>query len=317
MVCGGGLNAGRQRGIALLVALVVVAIVASLASWVSLSQEVWMRQAENLRDQEQSSAVTAGALQFAALSLDREGQQTAEDDLTQPWAKPLPFFPVAGGSVTGRIVDAEARFNLNNLFHNGSPDPAQVGVFQRLLVAAGLTPQLSSAVVAWMTPSTAQGTQAIADSVYLGLPVPYRAASQPFVDTSELRLVEGFDQAAFRKLRPWITALPETAGVTPVNVNTAPAPVLAALFPAVSPDAMTAVVAARAVTPFTSTPQFMTQLPPGTAPPEVPYSLRSSYFRVVISTHFGRLQRLTEAMIYRPLGGRPATVLWSQRYWPA
>lgn len=316
MVLGGGLNRSRQRGVALLVALVVVAIVASLAAWVSLSQQVWMRQAENLRDQDQATAVAAGALQFAALSLDQEGQQTSEDDLGQPWAKPLPFFPVGGGSVTGHIEDAEARFNLNNLFHNGSPDPAQVGVFQRLLIAAGLSPQLSGPVVAWITPSTVAGTQALADSVYLGLSAPYRAASQPFSDSTELGLVAGFDHAAVLKLRPWITALPVVAGVTPINVNTASAPVLAALFPTGRADSISAVVAARVNNPFKSTTQFMALMPSGTAPPDVPYALRSSYFKAVVSTHFGRLQRLTEALIYRPLGGRPASVVWSQRYWP-
>lgn len=316
MVRGSGLNRSRQRGVALLVALVVVAIVASLASWISLSQQVWMRQAENLRDQDQATAVAAGALQFAALSLDQEGQQTSEDDLLQPWAKPLPFFPVAGGSVTGRIEDAEARFNLNNLFHNGSPDAAQVGVFQRLLITAGLSPQLSGPVVAWITPSAAAGAQDVADSVYLGLAVPYRAGSQPFADTSELGLVAGFDHAAVVKLRPWVTALPTVAGVTPINVNTAPAPVLAALFPTPGAASISAVVAARSANPFKSTAQFLALMPPGTPPPEVPYALRSSYFRAVVSTHFGRLERLTEALIYRPLAGRPAQVLWSQRYWP-
>lgn len=316
MVCRRPLNPLHERGVALVVALVVVAIAASLASWISLSQQVWMRQMENLRDLDQSLAVTEGALEFAALSLEQEGQQTGDDDLTQPWAKPLPFFPVAGGSVTAHIEDAEARFNLNNLFHNGSPDAAQIGVFQRLLIDAGLDPELATEVVDWITPGSVAQVEQQADSIYLGLTVPYRAASQPFASATELRLVNGFSRVAFQKLRPWVAALPAIAGPTPVNVNTAPAPVLAALFPTLTPAAMAVFAGTRVTTPLTNPGQLMARLPAGTAAPDVPYSVRSTYFEIIVSTRFGRLKRYTKALIYRPLG-KPARILWADRYWPA
>lgn len=311
-------NRAEERGVALIVALLVVAIVASLASWLSLSQQVWMRQTENLRDLGQSFAVTTGALEFATGLLEQEGRTVPDDDLTQSWAKPLPLFPVAGGTVTARIEDAQARFNLNNLFHNGMPDAAQVGVFQRLLISAGLNPDLAGQVVAWITPGTVTAVQQQADSLYLGLKVPYRAASAPFTDISELRLVNGFSRSVFRTLRPWITALPVPTGPTPVNVDTAPAPVLAALFPGVAPATITAVVNARATAPFSSTVVFMSRLPPGTPAPAVPFGVRSTYFQVIVSSRFGRLRRLTKALVFRPLGGSaPAQILWMDRYWPA
>ncbi|MHB1942419.1 MAG: type II secretion system minor pseudopilin GspK [Acidiferrobacteraceae bacterium] len=316
MVCRRPLNPLRERGVALIVALVVVAIAASLASWISLSQQVWMRQSENLRDLDQSLAVTDGALEFAALSLEQEGQRTSDDDLTQPWAKPLPFFPVAGGSVTARIEDAEARFNLNNLFHNGSPDAAQIGVFQRLLIDTGLDPGLATQVVDWITPGSVAQIEQQADSLYLGLKVPYRAASQPFESITELRLVSGFSRVAFQKLRPWVAALPAIAGPTPINVNTAPPPVLAALLPTLAPAAITVFAAARVATPLTDPGQLMARLPPGTATPNIPYSVRSTYFEVILATRFGRLKRYTKALVYRPLG-KPAKILWADRYWPA
>ncbi|MHB1950564.1 MAG: type II secretion system minor pseudopilin GspK [Acidiferrobacteraceae bacterium] len=312
------MNRAGEQGVALIVALLVVAIAASLAAWLSLSQQVWMRQAENLRDLGQSSAVTRGALGFAEIALDEEARNTTDDDLTQPWARPLPLFPVAGGTVTARIEDAEARFNLNNLFHNGVPDTAQVAVFQRLLAEAGLDPNLAAQVVAWITPATVPAVEQQADSVYLGLNVPYRAASAPFSDASELRLVDGFSRSVFRKLRPWVTALPVLSAPTSVNVNTAPAPVLAALFPNLPPTVITGLVNARAATPFGSTAMFMSRLPPGTPAPAVPIDVRSMYFQVIVSSRFGRLRRFTRALVYRPLGGaQPAKILWAVRYWPA
>lgn len=308
------MTATGQQGVALITALIVVAIVASLAAWLATSQEVWFRQTTNLAEGAQAQAVTHGALEFAALSLDTEGKNTTDDDLTQPWAQPLPLFPVAGGAVTARAEDAEGRFNLNNLFHNGSPDPTQMGVFQYLLQEADLNPSLASGVVAWLANSAAVSLSNPADSYYLALPEPYRAGAQPFADSSELQLVQGFGARAYAKLRPWVTALPVTAGVTPININTAPLPVLAAVFPGAGISAVQAVIAQRAHNPFTSLAQAQAVLPAASGTAVAPYGIRSSYFEVLVQAHFGRITERTAAMIYRPLS-QPASILWASRYW--
>lgn len=303
-----------EHGVALVTALIVVAIVASLAAWLATSQEVWFRQTTNLSDAAQAEAVTHGALLFAALSLDTEGKNTTDDDLTQPWSQPLPLFPVAGGAVTARAEDAEGRFNLNNLVHNGSPDPAQIGVFQQLLEEAHLNPSLASGVVAWLASGVSVSLTNPADSYYLSLPTPYRAGAQPFSDASELRLVQGFTDKTFAQVRPWVTALPATAGVTPINVNTAPPEVLIALFPQVAASAIAALVAERTHTPFTSPAQLAAALPGGSALPPVPYGIRTSYFQILVQAHFGRITERSVALIYRPLS-QPASILWANRYW--
>ncbi len=56
--------------------------------------------------------------------------------------------------------------------------------------------------------------------------MPYHAANQLFQSISELRLVKGFDAAIWNKLAPYVCALPTR---TPLNINTAAAPLLQAL----------------------------------------------------------------------------------------
>ncbi|HET9121964.1 MAG TPA: type II secretion system protein GspK, partial [Acidiferrobacteraceae bacterium] len=148
----------------------------------------------------------------------------------------------------------------------------------------------------------------------LALPEPYRAGAQPFADASELQLVQGFGARAYAKLRPWVTALPVTAGATAVNINTAPAAVLAALFPAAGAGAVQALVAQRTHNPFTSVAQLQTLLPGAAGAAAAPYGIRSNYFEVLVQAHFGRITERTQALLYRPLS-QPATILWASRYW--
>ena len=65
------------------------------------------------------------------------------------------------------------------------------------------------------------------------------------IQVEELYRVRGFDAATVAKLRPFVTALPAR---TPVNVNTAPREVLAAVLPELSRDGDRAARRSRAAT---------------------------------------------------------------------
>ena len=55
----------HQRGLALITAMLVVAIAATTAAYLSLDQQIWLRQAQNLSDRAQAEVVRAGALEWA------------------------------------------------------------------------------------------------------------------------------------------------------------------------------------------------------------------------------------------------------------
>ena len=301
--------ASRQRGLALITAVLVVAIVATVAAYLAIGQQVWLRQTQNLADRAQSESLRQAALDWIALLLTRDAEQNKVDDLGELWAKQLPPLPAEGGMIAVTISDAQGRFNLNNLLRNGNPSAPDIGVFQRLLTALGLDPTLTDAVIDWMDANSDRLPGGAEDVDYLALPHPYRAANQPLTSVDELRLVRGFTPDIVEKLRPYVTVLPEA---TSININTAVDKVMAALFTNLPASALQPLMQNRVNQPFTDPSQLMQRLPPGQAAPQATYGVTTSYFLVTLDVRVGGLQRRTEALIYRPYG-KPATLLWHRQ----
>ena len=91
-----------------------------------------------------------------------------------------------------------------------------------------MNPSIAEAAADWIdSDGRVTGIWGAEDGYYLGMDPPYLAANRPFQDASELRLVRGVDRNTWLKLKPFVTALPESG--TPVNVNTASPEVLAAI----------------------------------------------------------------------------------------
>lgn len=294
-----------QQGLALITAVLVVAIVATIAATLALGEQVWLRQVQNLADRAQAESLRQAALNYAAILLTRDGTQNKTDHLGELWAKPLPPLPVEDGMIVFAVSDAQGRFNLNNLVRNGQPSPADIAMFQTLLRSQGLDPGLSDTLRDWLDPDSTVSAGGAEDMEYLSLPQPYLAANQLLQSVDELRLVKGFSAKAVDKLRPYVTALP---GPTNVNINTALDQILAALTD-LPVTVLQPLLESRVSQPFTDPGQFLAKLPPGTKPPQAAYGVNTGYFLVTIDIRYGRLQRRTEALIQRD-EGRPATALW-------
>jgi len=282
--------------------MLVIAIVVTAAAYLSLGQQIWLRQAQNLADMAQADTVARAGFDLAVILLTQDAKNSATDDLTQTWAQPIPVFPVEGGAVTAAISDAQGHFNLNNLAGTSAGDNA---VFRRLLTSQNFNPDLTDALKDWLDSDSNTRPNGAEDNEYLALPTPYRAANQPLQSVDELRLVRGFSAEVVQKLRPWVTVLPmppaATVGTT-INVNTAAALVLSALCGIALPDAEQ-LVTDRNKNPYTSVPSA--RCPQGSTLAGV----TTDYFEVTVQTQFGRLRRQTQALISRP-GTGSATILW-------
>ena len=172
--------------------------------------------------------IALGAEAWAAEILREDAERNRRDSLDEVWATPLPPLPIEGGSVTGRLEDLQGRFNLNNLVKpDGTKNPVTFAQFTRLLLALQLEPKWASLVLDWIDPDTvADGVDGAEDGVYAGQNPPYRAANRAITNTSELLALPGFGLERYRRLQPFVAALP--AG-TALNVCTAPGPVLDSL----------------------------------------------------------------------------------------
>lgn len=297
----------RQRGLALVTAMLVVAIVATVATYLSFGQQVWLRQVENANDRASVESVRQGALAYAGLYLEEDLRNTKTDHLREKWAQPL-VLPIEGGQVAIQVSDAQARFNLNNVVRNNAPSTNDIAVLQRLLRSLKLDPGLVEALVDWIDADSQSRPNGAEDIEYGTASPPYRAGNQLLQSVDELRLVKGFTRETVEALRPFVIALPSP---TEINVNTASEPVLAALFPAAGDTIARRIVQARDGKPFEDAGEFQRALPPGTSMPQPAPVVQTSYFVADIDVRVGRLWSRTEAVINRAANNQ-TKVLWQR-----
>jgi general secretion pathway protein K len=248
---------GQQRGVALITALLVVAIAVVAAVAMASRQQLDIRRTGSLLHGEQAWAYALGAENWAKAVLRRDAKESQIDTLAEDWATRPPVSFVEGGSIVGRLVDLQGRFNLNNLVQGGAPDASAFAIYQRLLRRLDLDERLADALVDWIDPDiNVRFPDGAEDEAYLLLTPPYRAANQPLADTSELRLVKGYTAEVVAKLLPHVVALPARTGI---NVNTADAAVLSAVAEGVSLADGEALVEERGADGFDSVDRFRNQ----------------------------------------------------------
>lgn len=222
-----------QRGAALLLAMVIVTLVATLAAGMVWQQwrAIEVETAERARVQ--SSWLLDGALDWARLILREDAREGGPDALTEPWATGLAEIRLStflstdkdntdtdiDAFLSGDIADAQARYNLQNLATDDSKMyQAELAIFSRLCdllgLPAGVATQIGEAMQA---ASDAQDLADEGQKVQAGAPVRVQRVAQ-------LRWL-GLDEATLAKLEPYVVILPQR---TPVNINTAPPEVLMA-----------------------------------------------------------------------------------------
>ena len=221
----------RQQGVALLIALVLMALVAIITYDVWFGGLVEQRRTIAALSLEQGLQYALGAEVWAAQVLQKDAQSSTQDSLAEEWATPLPPIPVDGGQIEVGLEDMQGRFNLNDLVDpgTGTANPEAVAQFRRLLEIVGLEPSWADKMVDWIdTDTIATIPDGAEDSVYLAQSPPYLAANMAITSTTELLALPQFGIERFRRLAPFVAALP--AG-TPINVCTAPGEVLDSLVP--------------------------------------------------------------------------------------
>jgi len=297
----------KQRGVAIVLALSVVALAALAASALMVSQSTWSRQVELTGDHLQAQSLVGAGVDWARAVLSDDRRLGNVDTLREPWALSLPPLPIENGELAGHISDQQGLFNLNNVVIGGKVNVAQLEHFKRLLAILDLPDALADTLADWVdadnVPQPGGGAE---DAYYLSLQPPYRAADRPLIDVGELALVRGFDESVRARLAPFVTALPR---VTPVNVNTAPAEVLAAVVDGLDLDSARAIVAQRKRITYRSVSDFTSQLPGGATAANGGLSVGSDYFMANVRVTIGGARSRGVALLERGPQGWPA-ILW-------
>ena len=228
-----------QRGIALLTILVMVALATILAATIAKRQTNTAENTGYLMRQDQSLLYAKSAEAFfSELLIQDSDNGSSIDHLQENWAKPMPSFPVEDGSVSGKLLDESGKFNLNNLVKadGNQVDDSARRWFEKLLQRVGLPAELSQAVIDWQdTNDEVTGAMGAESSYYQGLDPAYLTPNTKFHSIEELKLVRGFEGKNYDLIKPYVTALPEQ---TKLNMNTAPALLLASIDPKVDVKAI-------------------------------------------------------------------------------
>jgi len=291
----------RQRGAALLTAMIIVTLIATLA--VSMVWQQWravqIEGAERARTQ--SSWILSGALDWARLILredQRSGKVTA---LTEPWAVPLAearlsTFLAADKDnntedgieafLSGSISDAQGRYNLTNLIAQNKIDPNELSALERLCqtigVDSGVPGRIAKGLLEAQTGTTAN------------------APLLPEL-TSQLTWL-GVDAGSVAALEPYVVLLPVA---TAVNVNTAPREVLVAVIKGNDVATSERLLQIRQRTPFKTVEELKAQAP-SLDVSNAKVDVRSNFFEVR-----GRLRLADRILEERSLIRRTATPPYS------
>jgi general secretion pathway protein K len=286
----------EQRGIALVLVLLIVAMATTIAAFMAQQQGFWQREMENGRDRAQARRIAEAGIDWARAVLADDASVNQSDNAKEMWAMQLPAIPVEGGEVLGYIIDQQGLFNLNNLVRNGTVSTTDLARFQRLLTALNLPQELGGTLVDWMDANSETMDNGAEDEYYLGLAKPYRCANQPLSDIGELSWVKGFDATTIKRLLPFVSVLPESG--TAVNVNFAPPEVLVAILPALHLDQARQVATHIKAEPFKDLKDFWKYLKVN-EDNTVNLSVSSKYFMVTGYATQGDGASAAHALLHR------------------
>ena len=269
-------RARPARGAALLVAMVLLTVVATLAAGMVWQQWKGVQVEAAERSRVQTAWILLGALDWARLILREDARSGRATSLNEPWATPLAearlsTFLAADASnnadtgpeafLAGSIADAQSRYNLRNLVLDGQVIKEQLAILQRLCSGAGLGSGLASQIANGLLRS---GQPQATDAAL---------APQQLADLAWM----GLDAATLERLATVAVLLPERS---PVNLNTASREVLAGVIAKLDLGGADRLVQQRQRQPLRNLAEAATVLGQAVTLVQGDVDVKSNYFEV-------------------------------------
>jgi len=235
----------KQKGVALITVMLIVALCAVLASQMTARLQIQMQRSANITFNQQAYWYAMGAEAFTKRVLIAAFQKDAKvTHLGQIWAQGETTYPVDFGEISGEIADLQSCLNLNALrapLDSNKPDndnnsrtnkntpkkaPARLA-FEALLInlqlddvsqfeAESMADALTDFVDGDSSISSAGGAE---DSDYASREFPYLAANYYLASVNELRVIEHFTPKVIEAIKPYVCVIPAT-DMHKININT-------------------------------------------------------------------------------------------------
>ncbi len=335
----------HQRGVALIIALVLVALATILATKIGFDGYLERQRTVGVLAVEQALQFGMGAEALAADGLNQSANSTSsakpgtgtksgtgakpgapanpgggapsgQVTLADPWAQPIPPIPITPesnpdgepiGTIEGTLEDMEGRFNLNNLARvdaAGKPDPQPVAQFRRLLISIELEPEWAEKAADWIDADDQPRANGAEDALYTSQDPPYKTGNWPMMSPTELMNLPGFGAERYRKIAPYVTALP--TATAKINVCTASGVVLDSMADNMNEYShnLQLLVASRKTGCFPEKSVFLT-IVKGDSPKDEAQAQNwseetSNYFRLTTHVTLGTTEFTLYSLLHRP-----------------
>lgn len=219
----------NERGSAILTSLFIMILVAIAATAMSLRLQIDISRTQIIEDMHRLKEAAHNET-LTVMSKLLENGKRYHPTQQQYIDSPLSYknnTPQTHIQVGVHLYDLQSRFNINNLVQVGFIKPfAQLLQNQLQKLSTKDAYQLSHAVHHWCSPINLKRRDLALEQYYQQQSPAYVAAHRPLIAVSELRLIKGFNPSRILNLQPYLAALPS---VTPINIMTAPLPVLRTL----------------------------------------------------------------------------------------
>ncbi|NJM32178.1 MAG: type II secretion system minor pseudopilin GspK [Limnobacter sp.] len=230
-----------QRGAAVIMALFVVVLCTLVVGPLIWTLFATAKSISVSAARDQTQEVALSGLDWARVILREDARVSTFDALTEPWAVPLSESRLNEGlmrrgesasnlqdrdtSITGRIEDAQGRFNLRNLGEDSLQLQEWTAAFNRLCTLLGVAQSdvetIQTVLGSMFTKNTESGL--LNEPGVIQPIVPKIPVEVPAQQWAEFRGQYNLSDEAWQQLAPYVVILPKP---TLVNVNTASAEVV-------------------------------------------------------------------------------------------
>lgn len=262
----------RQRGLALIMAVLIAALAVTAVAFAAWRQQVRLRSVEVRADSAQAQLLLRASITIARTALiddlrqDTRNGASASDDPTEELFTHREDTDVEKGHASGYIEDASGRFNLNELRDGQGINNAYRFVsYQRLLTQLSLDPELASTLADWLDSDDQPLPNGAEDMYYLAQDPPRRTGNRDLSDITELLQIKGYTPQVIARLKPFVDVFPVTMPAVnnpgTININFCSPELLTATLGVVDKSEAIALLREVRQQPYQSFADFYTRLP--------------------------------------------------------
>jgi general secretion pathway protein K len=292
-------SAGKARGAALIIAMLLTALGAAVAAQLIQPLAGWLKREYTARDVQAAYTLADAATGWSLTVLAGDARTSSIDHYGELWATKLPATQIEGGTVEGQLSDLQSRFNLNSVAPRGVRSVANIALAKRLFASLNVPENLAEVLADAIDFDDVVADQTQREASQYGRLLRNR----PIDVLSDLLEIPGFMQSHIEALAALVEVLPEA---TPINVNTADLNLLKTALPQASTEGFAKMSAQRGQRPFNSVAEFSAAL--GVAAPENMFSVSTQYFAMTAQVRFEHAAHRLQLRIARPVSAPPKVI---------